>query len=141
MQVMKLIKKKTKKKIIFTVLLFALSPILLIYFIILTIFGLVFSPFEYLIYKYFKYKNNICLGKYYPLILKFEKIVIKSINKLNEKDIKFEFDNTNKVIYLKDNVIIFNITNKTLYNKYKFEPKVIIIKKKKDLSKIDNFII
>lgn len=141
MQVMKLIKKKTKKKIIFTVLLFALSPILLIYFIILTIFGLVFSPFEYLIYKYFKYKNNICLEKYYPLILKFEKIVIKSINKLNEKDIKFEFDNTNKVIYLKDNVIIFNITNKTLYNKYKFEPKVIIIKKKKDLSKIDNFII
>ena len=134
---MKLTKKQTKKriykKIIFTFLMFAFSPLLIIYFSLLTICGIIFSPIEYLIYRRICKKLNFT-SKYYPLILKFEKLIIKSMKILNKLNCDYEFDPRNKVVLIKsvNTYLSFGLTNK----RYIFYYDNITIRSNKDLYKI-----
>ena len=67
------------KKILFTILLFVLSPILIPFVIIGTILAILYLPFDRL--RYNKYKE---LGDYHPLITFIYRKKIKNI-KLNKK--------------------------------------------------------
>lgn len=67
------------KKILFTILLFVLSPILIPFVIIGTILAILYLPVDHL--RYNKYKE---LGDYYPLFTVINRKEIKNI-KLNKK--------------------------------------------------------
>ena len=130
---MKLIKKRTKKKITFTILMFVSSPFLILYFLLLTIFGLLLSPLEYLIYKSISRKYGF-VGKYYPLVMKFERLIYKSIKKLNKLNYTYLYNTENKVIYINDfnMYLIFGVSNK----RFKTDLNYTTINKIKDIQNL-----
>lgn len=139
-----MLNKKEKRRIKFTILLYLFSPLLIIYFILLTITGIVFMPIEYYIYK----KKFMILGSYYPLILKFERVIIKTIKYLNLKNIEYVYDKENKTIYLsKCNAFIkFRNSNKNYINNIHFDSKysessIVFIDNSKDVNKYLNKLI
>ena len=129
--------KKSLKYIWETFLLFICSPFILSLMIIVVILTCILWPLEYVIYK----KKYSYLGKFYPLKLYFERIIINFKNQLDIKDNNYVYDNENKcfVITNKDVIISFKMSNRREIEKLvktqdQFT-KIILVKDKQDINK------
>lgn len=133
-------KLKIKKSISYIwegLLLFIAAPFILVIMIIVSVLTCFLWPIEYLIYK----KKYYYLGKYYPLKLYFEHLIIYFKNQLDLKDNNYVYNQNSRCFAIEDKkvIILFKISNRREIEKLvktqdKFT-KMILVKNKQDINK------